>query len=117
MYTVVELEKRLGFRWDRGLAVNVKACREVECLTQLLYDIENLQHDFAHQNLRKTPPSRALKDRIEDIFYDYADEIWPLPPVDTSAWLVDANVNNWQGLYPRNLAYRNSYDQNMFVAS
>lgn len=113
MPKILELEKRLGFKWERGISLNTSESQQVPALRAFLEDIKKLKTDFAYVLPKSLRLSKSFQSRCEDLLIEYADKLWPMDPVDTSGWLVDARLNDWGGLYPKNLAYRNKEDQDM----
>jgi hypothetical protein len=111
MPKILELEKRLGFRWERGISLNTSESQQVPALRAFLEDIKELNTEFAHVPPKSLRLSRLFRSRCDDLLTKYADDLWPMKPVDTCGWLVDARFNTWGGLYPKNLAYRNREDQ------
>ena len=108
-----ELEKRLGFKWQGGLSKNISKANQIPVVKAFLEDIGRLKAEFAGSKPKALRNSKAFHARQQELLMKHANELWPLPPVDTSGWLVDADVNNWNGLYPKNLAYRHMKDQDM----
>jgi hypothetical protein len=111
MPRIRELEKRLGFKWDNGMSLNTSEVNQIPVVKAFLEDIKRLKSEFATSKPKALRTSKAFRERQEELLIRHANNLWPLPPVDTSSWLVDATVNNWDGLYPKNLAYRNIKDQ------
>ena len=106
-----ELEKRLGFKWESSMCKNLWQANEVPVVKAFLEDIKQLKKECVGVRLKALRTSKEFRGRQEELLIRHANNLWPLPPVDTSSWLVDARVNNWNGLYPKNLAYRNTEDQ------
>ncbi len=113
MPKILELEKRLGFKWERGISLNTSESQQVPALRLFLEDIKELKTEFANERPKSLRLSKSFRSRCDDLLIKYADDLWPMDPVNTSGWLVDANVNDWGGLYPRDLAWRNKTDQEM----
>lgn len=54
--------------------------------------------------------SDIFEGHCSKLFAKHAYRIWAPPPVDRSRWLVDANEEDWDGLYPRNLVVGEHHD-------
>lgn len=51
--------------------------------------------------------------RIKRAFDRLAPTLWPSANTDSTAWLVKAASNNWDGLYPRDLYHDEEDDREM----
>jgi hypothetical protein len=58
--------------------------------------------------------SQDFQTACEDLFAQYGPRLWEVQ-VYRTAWLVGATINDWGGLYPRNLTYSDIVDQDLFV--
>jgi hypothetical protein len=66
---------------------------------------------YSLQQLRNDP---ALDDDARKIFEEYGEKVWPDEPDRSHAtWLVDAELNNLDGQYPRNLFFSNREDHDL----
>ncbi|KAK3710864.1 hypothetical protein LTR37_010088 [Vermiconidia calcicola] len=114
---ITKLEKRMGFKWPKGFSRSKKQSRQVVALRNLIDDIGMLNRTF------RGPPSSELrrdtdfKERCEELYVIYAPKLWPtLPPADRSGWLVDAQVNNLEDLYPEDLYFDSDEELNQETA-
>lgn len=79
----------------------------------LLRDISLLNLRFFLDKPRDIRSSQQFRHECDELFEKYGPRLWPSPPADTSGWLVDANVNDLEGLYPVNLKYQSQVDRFM----
>lgn len=99
-----------GFKFDGGIS-RKKEVRRIPSLKAWLEEIDNLKEEFVDFTGKQLSLSVEFEDRCDDIFEEYAKDIWPPSSVDRSGWLVDANVNNRETWYPRNLYFEDEVDR------
>lgn len=109
---ILELEKKCGFKWERGISRTWKqGSSDFFPVKGFLDDIESLKQKFVHVATSQLRCSAEFTQLWEQLFMTYGPQLWPSPPIDTSAWLVDPEVNDWEGLYPRTLYYDQANDR------
>jgi hypothetical protein len=107
---VLNIEHSLGFRFPWGISRKTKESCRVRVVKLLLDDTEKLKHkyiDFTPTQLQK---SLEFDHECDVLFARYGPKLWAPPPADRSAWLVDCNENNWDGLWTKNLNYHDKDD-------
>ena len=100
---VTNAEKRLGFRWPRGISRAQGESCKIRVIRSLIDGIDELKYkwfDLLPRELRRRP---QFEEDCLDLYALHAHRIWPDPPADRRAWLVQASRNSWDGLYPRDL--------------
>ena len=100
--------KRLGLKFDLKRR---KESPPVPRFNELVEKIDELKEAYAHLGANGLRSSQTLTDEIRLLFDDYGVDLWPPPGIDTSAWLLDAAVDDHGGLHPRNLHYCIHEDQ------
>ena len=103
---ILNIERSLGFKFERGIDRNTKESGKVPPLKALLKDIEPVKCKFVKCLPQKLRGSAEFERLCEELFVKHAPRLWPSPPVDTSDWLVNANSNPANGLYPHDLFYQ-----------
>ncbi|KAK5169439.1 uncharacterized protein LTR77_005415 [Saxophila tyrrhenica] len=103
--SITTLERQLGFKWAKGLSRETKDSAQSEPIRILLARIDELKR--AHQNSLPTPlPGLPdLQHEIEQLFRTVGPDLWPNPPTDTSGWLCDPAVEDWNGNWTRYLRF------------
>ena len=109
--SILDIEKSLGFKWPQGFSRMRSKSGKFPVMTALLADIERLQRKFTGLPAHELRESDAFEQCVESIFQKHAGQIWAAPSVDTSAWLVDPSVNDWNGRYRNRLIYHNPHHQ------
>lgn len=106
---VIDIEKMLGFKWAKGFSKNLIESTEVPIIKDLNHDIDDLKQDWAGLPPGVLRKNQKFKEQSLDLFHKYAETLWAPLSTDRSAWLVDATINNWNSLYPRDLSMDTDY--------
>ncbi len=118
---ISELEHALGFKHERSLSGQTAESMEVPQVYQLTQDIKRFMSNFANRGPAELRSSTAFDQACDALFAFHGPRIWPARNLAngcrTSAWLVDARVKDWDGLWPRNLTYVDPQDQQKSVVS
>ena len=102
---VLRFEKQLGFLWEWGMSRNTAESNKVPAVKRLREDIDKAKARCVTILPRELRRSANFQNLCRKLFERHARHVWPPPPADRSAWLVDATENNWDGLYVRNLYF------------
>ena len=100
---VLDIEKQLGFRWEHGILRCRKESYKVPMVKNFLESIDALKHKWVATSPGRMREDPEFEDDCSDLYDEHASRLWPNPPADRSAWLIDAEDCTWKGLYPRNL--------------
>jgi hypothetical protein len=115
-YTIHHFEQSLGFRWEEGFSRQTKESSKVPVLKEFLKDIRLLNVKYMNQAPKQLKGNNDFKNDCEELFSRHGPQLWPCrSDVDTSARLVDANTDDWQGKWTRNLAYDEDKDREVSV--
>lgn len=100
---VTNIEKKLGFKWERGLSRTKGESCKIRLVKHLIDDIDDLKQEWVGVLPSQLRKRADFETSCLKLYEKHAPRIWPDPPADRSAWLVDANVNSWDGMYPHDL--------------
>ena len=103
--SILTLEHKLGFRWERGLSRQTEESCQIPFIADMLSEIDALKEQYVHNGPADLRKSLAFRDNCDSIFEDYAPKIWPSPPAYRDGWLVQSKLNDWGGHYTRDLTY------------
>jgi hypothetical protein len=101
---VLTLEKKLGFIWaDKGISkLRGESCK-VGVVKDMIKDVDKVKVESVHVLPSELRRSTSFNNHCRALFEKHAHRLWPRPPIDRSAWLVEAAVNDWEGHYTRDL--------------
>ena len=105
---ILNIEKRLGFKFSRGLS-RERESSQVLSLRELLTELEDLKVSYRHFSGKDLRSSQHFEDTCLDLFDKYGPGLWPPDGIDRSAWLVDSRSNDLDGLYPHNLHFDDEF--------
>ena len=100
---VTDSERRLGFRWHRGLSRTKGESCKIPLIKLLIEEIDKVKQRWVNvlpSVLRKTV---QFEEQCLELYSRFAPRIWANPPADRNAWLVQSSENDWNGLYPHDL--------------
>lgn len=101
---VTTIERRLGFKWKLGISRSKAESCKIRIIKALSDDIDDAKHKWVHIAPKELRNHSGFEQHCLTLYDKHAHRIWPPPPTDRSAWLVDADFNDWDGEYPRNLS-------------
>lgn len=107
---ILDIEKSLGFKWARGLSRQGESLL-VPRLRELLRDVDLLKVKFVGLDRQQLWSSTSFKEQCEILFEIYGPDLWPPRSLDRTSWLVSSAVNEYHGLYPRDLCYFDDTDR------
>ncbi|CAK1359783.1 unnamed protein product [Cercospora beticola] len=102
--TIASLEHALGFKWkvhgSRHRATNTPLPLIEQAIEELTEELSN-----ARVKNKRVERHEDELDSIDEHFDRIGPELWPDEDPNRNTWLVDANEENFDGLYPRNLYF------------
>ncbi|KAH9840491.1 hypothetical protein Tdes44962_MAKER01691 [Teratosphaeria destructans] len=116
--SVLSSEKALGFRYKRGISLQ----RPVDKLLpppvlEVEQQVDRIKHRYVKERGlgdRDLDEDKELAAEIENLFHAVGPQLWPddrTPAV--VPWLVDADEDDLDGHYPRNLFYNSAADNEL----
>jgi hypothetical protein len=85
----------------------------VPALKSVIDTIDILKEKYVNYTPRELRESTEFERTCENLFLTYGHKLWPPRGTDTSLWLADSEVNNWDGQWLRNLEYGIDKDKTM----
>lgn len=109
---VTATEKSLGFKRTGRMSIEARLSLGPE-MNAFLRDLEALKSEFVKYSRHELGTCPRFRERCEALFEAHGSHLWPLHDIDRSYWLVDASIDDRDGLYPRDLYYCNISNQEM----
>lgn len=100
---VTNIEKKLGLKWERGVSLAKRESCKVRVIKRLVDDIDELKQKYVSVLPSQLRHMEQFNSDCYELYKKHAPRLWADPPADRSAWLVNASVNTWNGLYTRDL--------------
>lgn len=110
---VIKLEKSLDFKWPKGISRSKKVTSQLPTLQQLLDDIEGMKKPFAHSPPIQLREDHDFRTECTRLFHKHGNLVWG-SSANRTGWLVDAELTDLDGLYPKNLYYEVAEDQERY---
>lgn len=112
--TIKSLEHTLGFKWKAHGGMHKATETPFPLIEQAIEELTEQLFDARVSNKHVIANVHEL-DVIDEHFDHIGPELWPDEGSDRNEWLVDANEENFGGLYPRNLYFSVPEDYDLCV--
>jgi hypothetical protein len=111
---ILNIERSLGFKWPWGISRKTKESCRVPVVKFLLNETGRLKEKYVDLTPTQLQKCSEFHNDCDMLFAKYGNKLWPSPPADRSAWLVDCNEENWEGQWTKNLDYNDENDFLMY---
>ncbi|GIZ38511.1 hypothetical protein CKM354_000192800 [Cercospora kikuchii] len=102
--TIKSLEHALGFKWKSHGGMHRATETPLPLVEEAIEDLTAELSDAWVRNRHVIPDEEELE-CIDTHFDRIGPELWPDEGFNRNTWLVDANEEDFGGLYPRNLYF------------
>ena len=111
---ISQLEQSLGWKWSEGVYKSGKL-RDIPQLKALLGEVHDLKYTFACDTPEGVRTSTRLWDESRAILAKHGPTVWPDSSVDRQDWLLDAEIDDAEGRYRKDLYYSDERDREVSV--
>ena len=102
--SILNIEKSLGFKFAMGVSRQKRECL-APVLQSLLHEVDELKQAYAHMLPNQIRELPVFREKCAILFHQYDPKLWPAVLGNSSNWPADADFDDRDGRYPRNLRY------------